>query len=68
MGPLTLGGCHTPAPDRGVLLRFLDTLAVWQMRHSHAVISRAQTDNATISGVTQPSSSNERSSTSPCER
>ena len=68
MGSLTLGGCNAPAPDRGVLLRLLDTLAVWQMRHSHAVISRAQTDSATISGVTQPSSSNDRSSTSPCDR
>jgi hypothetical protein len=55
-------------PDRGRLLRMLDTWAEWQMRHSHSVISRAQTDNATITGVTQPSSGNERSSTSPCDR
>jgi hypothetical protein len=54
-------------PPRGALLRMLDTLAEWQMRHSHRVISRAQADNATMTGVTQPSSANERSSTSPCD-
>ena len=32
------------------------------------IISRGQTDNATITGVTHPSSANERSSTSPCDR
>jgi hypothetical protein len=52
-------------PTRGALLRWLDTLAAWQMRHSHEVISRVQTDNATITGVTQPSSANDRSSTIP---
>ena len=52
----------------GALLRLLDTLAEWQMRHSHSVISRVQTDSATITGVTQPSSANERSSISPCDR
>ena len=31
-------------------------------------ISRVQADSATITGVTQPSSANERSSTSPCDR
>jgi hypothetical protein len=56
------------APPRGTLLRWLDTLAAWQMRHSHEVISRIQTDSATISGVTQPSSANDRSSTIPCDR
>ena len=56
------------APPRGALLRWLDTLAAWQMRHSHEVISRIQTDSATITGVTQPSSANVRSSTSPCDR
>ena len=56
------------APPRGALLRWLDTLATWQMRHSHEVISRVQTDSATITGVTQPSSANVRSSTSPCDR
>jgi hypothetical protein len=53
---------------RGALLRWLDTFAAWQMRHSHEVISRVQVDNATITGVTQPSSTNDRSSTSPCDR
>jgi hypothetical protein len=53
------------APQRGTLLRWLDALAAWQMRHSHEVISRVQADSATISGVTQPSSANERSSTNP---
>ena len=56
-----------PAPSRGALLRWLDTLAAWQMRHSHEVISRVQADSATIIGVTQPSSANERSSISPCD-
>jgi hypothetical protein len=55
-------------PTRGALLRWLDTLATWQMRHSHKVISRVQADSATITGVTQPSSANDRSSTSPCDR
>lgn len=55
-------------PSRGALLRMLDTLAAWQMRHSHEVISRIQADSATITGVVQPSSANERSSTSPCDR
>jgi hypothetical protein len=58
----------TADPHRGALLRVLDALAAWQMRHSHEVISRAQTLKATMSGVTQPSSVNERSSTSPCDR
>ena len=56
------------APHRGALLRLLDTLATWQMSHSHHVISRAQTLNASMTGVIQPSSANERSSTSPCDR
>jgi len=55
-------------PTRGAILRMLDTFAAWQMRHSHEVISRVQADSATITGVTQPSSANERSSTSPCDR
>ena len=54
-------------PSRGAL-RMLDTFAAWQMRHSHEVISRVQTDSATITGVTQPSSANDRSSTIPCDR
>ena len=56
------------APPRGRLLRLLDTWAAWQMSHSHQIISRGHTDSATITGVTQPSSTNERSSTSPCDR
>jgi hypothetical protein len=61
--------CNSPEtkPPRGALLRMLDTLAEWQMRHSHRVISRTQADSATMTGVTQPSSVNERSSTSPCD-
>ena len=57
-----------PTPSRGRVLRLLDTLAAWQMRHSHEVIARVQTDSATITGVNQPSSANERSSISPCDR
>ena len=55
-------------PPRGVLLRALDIWAAWQMRHSHQVISRVRPLDATMTGVTQPSSVNERSSTSPCDR
>ena len=70
MAALALCRPNSPEPSRraGALLRWLDTLAAWQMRHSHEVISRVQTDSATITGVTQPSSANERSSTSPCDR
>jgi len=74
MAALTLGTSkgtsNSPQSDprRGALLRLLDTLAEWQMRHSHSVISRAQSASATISGVNQPSSGNERSNTSPCDR
>jgi hypothetical protein len=70
MAGLTCHGSNPPesAPPRGALLRMLDRLAEWQMRHSHQVISRAQTDRATITGVTQPSSTNERSSINPCDR
>jgi hypothetical protein len=62
--------CQTPdsseaAPDRGAFLRMLDTLAEWHMRQSHRVISRAQPLSATMTGVNQPSSGNERSSISP---
>jgi hypothetical protein len=63
--------CNSKSPEsmpaRGALLRWLDTMAAWQMRHSHDVISRGQAANATITSVTQPSSANERSSTSPCD-
>ena len=67
MAALTFGGQNSPdsAPHRGALLRLLDTLAEWQMRHSHSVINRIQADNATMIGVVQPSNTNERSSTSP---
>jgi hypothetical protein len=70
MAALTSGEGKSPdsAPARGTLLRMLDRLAEWQMRHSHSVISRAQAESATSSNVIQPSSANERSSTSPCDR
>jgi hypothetical protein len=70
MPALAYRNCDQPqgTPPRGKLLRMLDTWAEWQMRHSHEVISRVHIDNATITGVTQPSSANERSSTSPCDR
>jgi hypothetical protein len=69
MNALTFGNSKSPEsmPPRGKLLRWLDTLAEWQMRHSHSVISRAQADKATITSVAQPSSVNERSSTRPCD-
>lgn len=35
-----------PTPPRNTLLRILDTLAEWQMRHSHSVISRRRPANA----------------------
>jgi hypothetical protein len=56
-----------PVPSRGALLRWLDALAAWQMRHSHEVISRVQADRATMTGVTQPSSATERSTNIPCD-
>jgi hypothetical protein len=67
MAALTCEHCNSPdaKSDRSVLLRMLDTLAEWQMRHSHSVIRRAHTDRATMIGVTQPSSGNERSRTIP---
>ena len=70
MAALAFGRSDSPesGPRRGVLLRVLDILAEWQMRHSHHVISRSQPLNATISGVNQPSSGNERSNISPCDR
>lgn len=54
-------------PARGALLRWLDSLAEWQMRHSHEVIRRVQPDKATITNVLQPSTENERSSIRPCD-
>jgi len=69
MAALIFPGCNSPeTPRRGGLLRLLDAMAEWQMRHSHDVISRIQPEAATIDSVTQPSSANERSSTSPCDR
>jgi hypothetical protein len=70
MGAFAYRNCDQPqgTPSRGRLLRLLDTWAAWQMNHSHQVISRGHTDSATMTGVTQPSSANERSSTSPCDR
>jgi hypothetical protein len=70
MAALSISNPGTPGPtdSRGMLLRLLDALAVWQMRHSYCVISRNQVRNATMIGVTQPSSANERSSISPCDR
>jgi hypothetical protein len=55
------------SPARGALLRWLDALAAWQMRHSHEVISRVQSERATMTGVTQPSSATERSTNIPCD-
>ena len=76
MAKFTFGDGQSPqsspsprSPDhRGILLRFLDALAESQMRNSHRLISRAQALNATMTGVNQPSSTNERSSISPCDR
>ena len=67
MATVTLRTSDQPdaAADRGAFLRFLDTLAEWHMRQSHRVISRAQPLSATMSGVNQPSSGNERSSIKP---
>ena len=70
MTALTIGDAGTPEPasTRGTLLRFLDALAAWQMHHFYCGISRGHTLKATMTGVTQPSSANERSSISPCDR
>jgi hypothetical protein len=70
MAALTVDGRDTPhdAPRRGVLLRFLDVLAEWQMRHSVDVISRAQPARANSVSVDQPSSDTTRSSARPRER
>lgn len=70
MAALTFDSPSTPqgTGPRGPVLRWLDTLAAWQMRHSYCVISRNQMLKATMTGVTQPSSTNERSSIIPCDR
>jgi hypothetical protein len=70
MAACTFADCNSPEATerRGILLRLMDALAESQMRHSHRLISRGQALNATITSVIQPSSTNERSSTSPCER
>lgn len=67
MAALTFNDCNCPehTPKRGAFLRLLDTLAEWQMRHSHRVISRVQNDAAVMTNVVQPSSLNDRSSTKP---
>jgi hypothetical protein len=67
---LTIDGAdgRQPGAHRGLLLRLLDALAAWQMRRSYCAISRAQTLKAVTTGVSQPSSLNERSSTSACDR
>ena len=70
MGALTFedAGMPDPSAPRGWLLRWLDALASWQMRHSYCAIKRNQTASATMTGVNQPSSTNERLSISPCDR
>jgi len=70
MAALTVNRAEAPEPTdhHGMLLRWLDTLAAWQMRHSYCLIRRNQMRSATSTGVTQPSSANERSSISPCDR
>lgn len=55
------------AAHRSAPIRVLDWLAEQQMRHSHHVISR-HLPKATMTGVAQPSSENERSSTKPWDR
>ncbi len=67
MATLTFSGCKpsNSVPRRGILLRWLDTLAELQMRHSLSLINRTQADSATMTGVIQPSSANERCSTNP---
>jgi hypothetical protein len=42
-----------PTPPRNTLLRILDTLAEWQMRHSHSVISRRRPASADKSDDTE---------------
>jgi hypothetical protein len=56
------------APTRSALVRAMDALAEWQIRRSYCLIRRSQMDNATMTGVNQPSSTNERSSIRPCDR
>ena len=70
MAALTFETTNSPesGPRRGALLRLIDTLAEWQMRHSLHVINRSQSACATSSGVNQPSSGKERSSIKPCDR
>jgi hypothetical protein len=70
MATCTFADCNSPEATerRGFLLRFMDALAESQMRHAHRLISRGQALSATMTSVTQPSSVNERSSTSPCDR
>jgi len=65
MAALAFDGTPEPAPQRNRMQRILDALAEWLMRQELRVISRDQTARATIASVTQPSSTNERSSTNP---
>ena len=57
-----------PASVTQDLTHSLDALAAWQMRHLYCLIHRRQALSATITGVNQPSSANERSSINPCDR
>ena len=68
MAALTLDGTPEPTAPRGPLLRWLDALAAWHMRHSYCLINRNQMLKATKTGVNQPSSTNDRSSINPCDR
>jgi hypothetical protein len=69
MGALAYDDAETAnTPHRNLVLRALDALATAQMSHSLDVIRRAQCARASIRSVTQPSSSSDCSSTSPCER
>jgi hypothetical protein len=58
---------ETPAaePSRNVVQRTMDALATFLMRQELRVIARNQTARATITSVSQPSSSNDLSSTNP---
>jgi hypothetical protein len=67
MAAIAIDGPDSPdeTNHRGVLLRMLDALAEWQMRQLLRIIVRRQALKATMTGVTQPSSANERSSIIP---
>ena len=68
MAALACEGTHpaeTP-PHRNLLLRVMDAIAEQQMRHAHHAIRLTQ--GARMTSVAQPSSTLDRSSTSPCDR